>query len=143
MLDDTLHLTVNQAALWGFGGIDQGNLDPVYETNSRKMHLTADLADTSNLEALELILANATTWLAWGNRPRSLKGVDAEFWRRAEQRVLAMGHLRQAEGASLLATKLNQPSPERAPAHASPRRFPPGSLQTIHARPMRLRIVER
>ncbi|WP_206757897.1 DUF1643 domain-containing protein [Sphingomonas sp. CFBP 13706] len=48
-LDDTLHLVVNQARLWGFGGIDQGNLDPVYETNSRLIDRTADLADPINM----------------------------------------------------------------------------------------------
>jgi hypothetical protein len=83
MLDDTLELTVNQAALWGFGGIDQGNLDPVFETNSKTMHLTADFADPLNRRAVEAILRNTSVWLAWGNKPGCLTGVNELKWRQA------------------------------------------------------------
>lgn len=141
-LDDTLALTVAQAVLWGFGGIDQGNLDPVYEMNSKLMHLTADLADPINRETLEQILENGTVWLAWGNRPSGLKGEAATRWRSAEQHVLAAGHAAQARGTKFVVTRLNKPRPTAAPAHASPRRFPPSAPPVLYQSHTPVRIVE-
>lgn len=142
-LDDTLHLTVNQAVLWGFGGIDQGNLDPVYETDSRLVDRTADLADPLNREALEEILVNDTVWLAWGNKPASLTGAAILPWRDAEQHVLSIGYRQQSKGKRFLVTKLNQPTAGgRAPAHASPRRFPPKTRPVLRTHRTNVRIIK-
>lgn len=142
-LDDTLESTVNQAALWGFGGIDQGNLDPVYETNSKAMADTADLSDPRNYEALEEIITNDAVWLSWGNKPAALKDELNILWRRAEQRVLRAGHARQRQGGRFLVTKLNRPSSGFvAPAHPSPRRFPMSKARELFVRPSAVQIVE-
>jgi hypothetical protein len=143
-LDDTLHLVVNQAKLWGFGGIDQGNLDPVYETNSRLIDRTADLADPINMEALKEILTNATVWLTWGNKPSSLTGESAIPWRNAEQHALSIGHRQQTKGTEFVVTTLNKStSAGRAPAHASPRRFPRAAKPALRSRRTDVRIIER
>lgn len=141
-LDDTLALTVNQATLWGFGGIDQGNLDPVYETNSRRVHVTGDFEDPVNRTTLaEIVQVNDDIWLAWGNRPAGFKGDQSARWTDAEQHVLAAGYREQARGTRFLVTNLNKPRPMRAPAHASPRRFPPSKPSTLYTRPLLVRIV--
>lgn len=141
-LDDTLALTINQAAIWGFGGIDQGNLDPVFETNSQRMHITADLNDAANQVALESILENGTVWLAWGNKPRGLKKDLQIAWRRAEQHVLASAFKRQILGIRLVVTRLNKGEPHRAPRHASPRRFPPTAPPTLFKHPLAVRVLQ-
>jgi hypothetical protein len=140
-LDDTLELTVNQAAIWRFGGIDQGNLDPVFESNSQRLAATADLDDRDNRTALERILENGTVWLAWGNKPSRLTGDLALAWERAEQHVLAAAHRRQALALKLVVAKLNKGKPDRAPRHASPRRFPPKAPRTVQTDSKPVRVV--
>lgn len=144
VLDETLHATVNQAAIWGYGGIDQCNLSPVYKTDSEKVHLTMDLNDRANWAAIACVLSNSAVWLAWGSRPKGCTGSDCHAWNTAEDCVLSMVWARQnADDAfTVLVTRINKDGRYRPPGHPSPRRFPRHAPQELYEKPLFARVVE-
>jgi hypothetical protein len=116
-LDFTLMRTINQADLWGYGSIEQGNLSPFYETLSSKLQTRMFARDDDNLAALAQILSNERVWLAWGQIPPCISGDGFRpTWNARIMEVLQLVHTRQTSGLQPIATKLMGP---RAPAHPS------------------------
>jgi hypothetical protein len=137
---------VNQAYLWGFGGIDQCNLSPVYETDSQKVHLTMDLQDRANWAAIACVLSNCAVWLAWGSIPRGCIGRDRQAWNTAEDCVLGMVWKRQnaTDALIVLANRIKRRgNTYRPPGHPSQRRIPPTAPPPIYETPLFVRVVER
>ena len=121
-LDDTLLVSVNQAMKWGFGGIDQCNLSPVFGTDSRLVHDTLDFSDDNNWSAISSVLTNKYVWLAWGQAPTGFKGDARRRWNSAEDRLLEMIRHAQSCGTRLLAQRLNSGSGYKPPGHPNPQR---------------------
>jgi hypothetical protein len=138
VLDATLLATVNQAAIWGFGGIEQGNVSPIYMTDSARVHGSMDLNDPENHAAIETLLANDTVWLAWGSRPANLRGILGEAWNAAEDAILTRAWERQGEGLRVIAQRVNKGDGYKPPGHPRPRRGP-----TLYNCPLTLTIVWR
>lgn len=122
LLDATLLATVNQAEIWGYGGIEQGNISPVYMTDSKLVHENMDLDDLSNHAALGIVLKNNSVWLAWGARPAGLHGESGAAWNAAEDAILSEAMERQRNGLRVIAQRINQGGGYRPPGHPSPRR---------------------
>jgi hypothetical protein len=135
-LDDTLLVSVNQAMKWGFGGIDQCNLSPVYGTDSRLVHDTLDFSDDNNWSAISRVLTNRFVWLAWGQAPTGFKGDARRRWNSAEDRLLGMVRHAQSRGTRLLAQRLNSGAGYKPPGHPNPQR---ASAQ-VYRTPLRLSL---
>ena len=119
-LDSTLHLTVNQAQLWGYGGIDQCNLIPFFESDSSKLLADMFVEDADNHSAIAEVLRNGTVWLSWGSAPPSCSGPSRASWNQIVESTLAMVHLRQAAGLRALLTRLVAGKGYRPPAYPYP-----------------------
>lgn len=144
VLDETMHVTVNQAKLWGYGGIDQCNVSPVYETNSHKVHETMVLNDCDNWKAIASIMTNPVVWLAWGSIPKGLKGTGRANWNRAVDKILQLVYKRQnQENANMqaLVSKLNKD--KKSPAHLNPRRFPRTQRPALYTTPCIVQVQLR
>lgn len=143
LLDATLLATVNQAAIWGFGGIEQGNVSPIYMTDSARVHESLDLNDQENHAAIGTVLANDTVWLAWGARPAHLHDDWGTAWNSAEDAILATAWERQVVGLRIIAQRVNKGSGYKPPGHPSPRRIPPSRPPMLYNCPLSLTIVRR
>ncbi|WP_395831757.1 DUF1643 domain-containing protein [Archangium violaceum] len=144
VLDETLHVTVNQAYLWGFGGIDQCNLSPVYKTDSHQVRITMkDLQDRGNWAAITCVLSNSAVWLAWGSRPRGCTDSCCDAWNTGEDCVLSMVWARQNadDEFTVLANQVLKGSGYRPPGHPSPRRFPRHKPQLLYEKPLFVRVA--
>lgn len=137
-LDPTLLITVNQAHLWGFGGIEQCNLCPVYEPDSSLLHSTLVLTDIRNWAAIRRVLAKHTIWLAWGRAPSGCTGQLRTDWNAAENCLLKMALARQRRGARLIVTNVGSGGGYRPPWHPRPQR----KTRQLYMSPLSIQISD-
>jgi hypothetical protein len=135
-LDETLVRTVNQASIWGCGGIDQCNLSPVYQSDSENLTPEMFEDDEENWLAIGRILRRDRVWISWGGVPGA-QGLRMR-WNVAVDRALGMIFERQRDGMEVVAGRLIGTSGYRPPAHPCPRSR---GHRTFYERPLLVEVV--